>query len=133
VAPASPHLAQLLELPVKLFAFDGTELSLSSDPSISIAEVTAALTSLTPMPSCIPDYGLHVARRGSHVFCTVVDRRRRIIVMHSLTGVLGEHRSWDSFMYAIEEATAIATTMLAQGEDFEFVVNKESAIRIVRS
>jgi hypothetical protein len=132
VAPASPQFAQLLELPDKLFVFGGAELSLSSDPSTNIAEVEDALASSMPLPARIPDYGLHVVSHASRVSCTLVDRQRRIIVMHSVTGVLSEHRSWDSFMYAVEHTAAIAAMMRVQGEEFAFVVNKESAIRIIR-
>ena len=132
LAPVSSRLAEILGLPDELFVFGGAGLSLSSDPSTSIAEVAVALTSFTPMPSPIPDHGLHVVSRASHVSCTLVDRKRRIIVMHSVASILSEHRSWDSFMYAIEDTTAIATAMCALGESFDFVVNRESAIRIIR-
>ena len=132
VAPASPQLLESLELPDQLFVLAGTVLSLSSDASLGIADMEAALAYSTPLPSRIPDYGLYVVARGSHVSCTLVDRRRQIIVTHSLTGALTGQRSWNSFQCAVEDTLDVAKRTREQGVVFDFVVNRQSAIRILR-
>lgn len=132
VAPVPLRLIELLDLPEKLFVLGGGELSLSSEPSEGLGELVAALAACRRIPGEFCAYGLLISRRASNVFCTLADRRRRIIVMHSVANTMSDYRSWESFACAIENAATIVAAVRDQGDPFEFVINKESAIRIVR-
>jgi len=133
VAPVPLRLLELLDLPEKLYLLGCGELSLSSEPSAGLADLVAALAACRRIPMEFCAYGLHLSKRASNIFCTLAERKRRIIVMHSVGNTMSDYRSWDSFACAIENAQTIVTAVQAQGDPFEFVINKESAIRIARS
>ncbi len=110
----------------------GDATSVSSDAAKGIGRVFGSLMAGEPMPSALPEYGIHVSEHGSSVFCTLLDRRRKIIVCDSISGAFSENASWDSFIRSVRDALGAVRERESGGEAFDFVVNKENSIRTIR-
>ncbi len=125
IGPVSEELSALLEIPEKL-------LMVSNSPSFSLeAERTAApitnyLLFGTSKPKVLPDYALHISSKGSNVFCTFVDKKRKIVVNDTVNSMYAKEGSWKSFERALERALAATKDYESQGIKFDFVLVREN-------
>jgi hypothetical protein len=134
VAPVPKDLVPLLDIPEKLYHVDsglGGSTSFSSQPDRNVAAVTGSLLLGLDFPKELPDYGIHISSRGSNVFCTLVDRRRKIIICEDVRNMFAKQGSWDFFTYGLKEVLARAAELESRGEKFSFVISKDSVIRTI--
>jgi hypothetical protein len=131
LASAPKELAEVFAMPDSLFLV-GDSPSLSSDTSKGIARVFGSLMTGQALPIDVPEYGIHISAHGSSLFCTLLDRKRKIIVCDSISGMQSENASWDSFIRSVRGALAAAKERQKSGEAFDFVVNKENSIRTIQ-
>ncbi|MEW6035944.1 MAG: hypothetical protein AB1529_04995 [Candidatus Micrarchaeota archaeon] len=123
-------VVSLLELPERLYSV-GPGPSISSDPSNGIGKVVAYLTFNSSMPMLLPDYGIYISSRGSSTFCTLLDRRRKIIVHDSVGNAFAEGDSWNMFGDSVRAALQAVRRREATGEKFDFIISKESSISTI--
>lgn len=131
LASAPKELSDALSMPDSLFLVGDTP-SLSSEPSKGIARVFGSLIMGGPLPHDVPDYGIHISQHGSSLFCTLLDRKRKIIVCDSISSGYSENASWDSFIRSVDDALSLVRESEASGRAFDFVVNKENNVQTIR-
>jgi hypothetical protein len=125
IGPVSEELAELLQIPDKIYLLGNDPATFSSRPDKDAAAISGYLILPTLKPRDAPDYALHIRSRGSHVFCTFVDKERRIIVHETVNSMYAERGSWESFEQALKKAIAKVKDYESQGIEFDFVLNKE--------
>ncbi len=131
LASAPKELAEAFAMPDTLFLV-GDSPSLSSDTSKGIASVFGSLMAGQALPNELPEYGIHISAHGSSLFCTLLDRKRKIIVCDSISGMYSGDASWGSFIRSVRDALSAVKEYKSGGEAFDFVVNKESNIRTIQ-
>ncbi len=131
IVPVPAGFAELLNIPERMYIVERGP-SLSSDPSRDAGRVVASLVFHTPFPQKTPDFGIVISSRGSSVFCTLVDRSRKIIVMDSISSLYSEKGSWSSFKASVADALDAKRRLEASGAKFDFLVNSENSINTVR-
>lgn len=133
VAPLDESIAKLMKLPEKLYRMGkpGEELSFSSDPFKSIDGVVASLDSGGSFPSQVSDYGILIHSRGSNVFCTMVDKSRKVIVTADVRNAFESQGGWDIFAANVDRAIMQAQNLQADGREFNFVINHNGKIETV--
>jgi hypothetical protein len=125
IAPVSERLARLLELPEMLYLLsDSPSFSSSKNMGESAGRVATHLIFATPMPDKLAGYGLHIDSRGSNVFCTLVDKKRKIIVHATVNSAFSKtgKGDWRNFQFALKCALATAKNYKTQGKEFAFVM-----------
>jgi hypothetical protein len=130
IAPVSDELSKLLHIPEKLHLL-GSGPSFSSDPEQNLGAMVSHMLSGTPLPDSFPDYALNITSWGSTVFCTVLDKKRKVIVMEAVNSAYSTEGSWDDLIYGLKEALDLVKKYESQGAQFEFVVSKESMISLL--
>ncbi len=131
-AQLGDSLKSLMNVPARLYAVpaDGA-VSYSSEPERSIAKMAGAILRGFPLPTSLPDYGIHLSVQGSSLFCTLVDRSRKIIVQAEVSSQYSDSGSWSSFEYAVRDAVTQAESMQARSATFGYVINKGGIITVV--
>ncbi len=134
IAPLGKDLEALLNVPDFVFPVGSEgEISFSSKESdTGAARAAGAILKGFPFPSSVPDYGIHMSSEGSSLFCTLVDRSRKIIVSAEVRNLESEEGSWKPFEFALRDALSAAESFKAAKTMFDFVVNKEGIIRAVK-
>ncbi len=125
IAPLSPELASLLGLPERMFLIDaggGSQPSLSSEPGKDAAGVAGHLLMGLDFPSSVPDFGIVVSSQGGNAFCTLLDKKRKIIVCSPVRNAFAEEGSWVSFTADLKEALKQARALAERGEEFDFAI-----------
>ena len=130
MGPVSKELATLLRIPDKIYMLGGDPPSFSSQPDKDAARIAGYLLLPTLKPKDAPEYALHIRSRGSNVFCTFVDKKRKIIVHETVNSMYANEGSWEFFERALKEAIATVKEYESQGVKFDFVLNKESTTKI---
>jgi hypothetical protein len=104
IGPLDPQDEHALALPELLFDVgrEGME-SYSSDPELSASSFEGCFYLGLPLPERIPDYALSLSMRGSALRCTLVDRRRGILV-NAQVGSAGEEGDWSALTVAVRSA-----------------------------
>ncbi|MBU0532596.1 hypothetical protein KKB44_03820 [Candidatus Micrarchaeota archaeon] len=124
IAPITPEISQLLQIPKTLYML-GNEPSFSSQQDRGINEIVKSLLYGSPMPVVLPDYGIYISSRGSNVFCTLVDKKRKIIVHATINSMYAKQGSWKSFQQTIQRALDTAKSYETKKEPFNFVLTNE--------
>lgn len=115
------ELVSALELPSTLFRTGaGGNPSFSSDPPFSASSFSGCFFARLPLPERIPDYAIGLSDKGGSVFCTLVDKRRRIIVNARIGSVHG--KDWDALLILIRMALRKAGVLRDSGGGFRFVL-----------
>jgi hypothetical protein len=132
VSEMDQELLELLDLPPVLFRF-GDELSyaFSSSPDQGIGVVFQHLFFAMPWNPDFADYGIYLVPRGSHVFCLLVDRRRKIIVCEQVNSMYAMQGDWEEFKVSLRATLDQAKDMLAGNQEFEFVVTKDGIVNTI--
>lgn len=133
-APMKKEMEELLAIPQMLFSVgkEGEASFSSREADTGTARAAAALLHGFPFPSTLPDYGIHISTKGSSVFCTLVDRSRKIVVTAEIRNLQSEEGSWAQFGLAVKDAVSTAESQSASNAKFDFVINKEGIIRSVK-
>jgi hypothetical protein len=133
-APMGKEIEALLNVPESLYSVGGEdETSFSSvESDTGAARAASSLLRGFPFPSSLPDYGIHISNVGSSVFCTLVDRARKVIVTSEIRNLESEEGSWERFGLALKDAVSAAESYTKAKTPFDFVVNKEGVIRTVK-
>lgn len=131
VTEMDEELVSMLELPPTIFKLGrGESYSFSSSPDRGIGRVFFSLYLGGLWKTDFADYGIALNQRGSHVFCILVDRRRRIIVIDAVNSMYASEGSWDQFKSTLRKALEKAKTMMERNYDFEFIISREGFTKI---
>lgn len=128
LGPMDESLIQMMEIPPQLNALE-TESgsSFSSDKKRGIENVPDLLYLHADLPKELPDYGILVSSRGSSIFCTLLDTKRKIIVSESVRNLHGSGGDWSGFQSSLQSAIARSKSMQAEGREFRFAVESEGS------
>ncbi len=120
----SPELAEMLEIPAKLYRHGKPEEeSFSSDPERPIDELANALLySSVEEPLDLPDFGITISSRGDNVFAVLADKGRGIIVYESVDNLQGGPGSWNFFEAALRRALELTSTLKLKNQKFSYVI-----------
>ena len=122
-ASMSDDFTVLLQLPDKLYLLGNEETpSFSSQPNRSAEGVAGAMLFGYPFPKELPDYAIHISSKGSNIFCTMVDRSRKIIVSEPIRNIQDEKGDWGTFEATLRKALLKSESFKADGRTFSFVV-----------
>lgn len=131
VAPVPEALSELLGLPAGgLFRVDSGP-TLSTDPAVGAKAAKLYLNFGKALTADMPYYAISIHRQGESLFCTLVDRKRRVIVQDAIGSMYGG-ANWESFQRFLEEALKAVDAGINAGEAFDFVVRKEGVLRTVQ-
>jgi hypothetical protein len=124
LAPMSDTLAAMLGIPPDIHQRAAS--SFSTDSAKGIEMVPESLFLGLEFPNDIPDYGIVIHSRGSSIFCTLLDKKRKIIVSEAVGNL---HSSgggnWSSFQSSLQSAIARSKALQDEGRKFSFVVEAE--------
>lgn len=129
IGPVSEELATLLRIPDSIYLWGIDPPSFSSQPDEDAAAIAGHLLLPTLKPRTAPEYALSIRSRGSHVFCTFVDKKRKIIVHETVNSMYADEGSWEFLEVALKNAIATVEEYESQGIKFDFVLNKEGSMR----
>jgi hypothetical protein len=121
--------AGLLNIPEKVYLIEGpagSMPSISSDPEKGAAKVAGCILMDLPLPPDQPDFGIHFTSRGSSLYCTIVDKKRKVVVSEVISDGYTRRVDWGDFIYSLQDAVVGAEEKSMSGEKFDFVVVKES-------
>ncbi|MEW6722712.1 MAG: hypothetical protein AB1324_05610 [Candidatus Micrarchaeota archaeon] len=131
IAPVSQDVLGLLGLPQEIYLVSPAPASFSTDSGKTIAGVASALMFDSALPSDMPEYGVHISPQGSNVFCTLVDKKRKIIVCESISNMYAPNGSFVAFSDSVRDALDAVREQEAGGEPFSFIIFKDSVSRVV--
>src|SRR4030095_5627420 len=125
LAPLSPALEKLLRIPEGLFiSGERGFTTLSSDEQKTVARAFGSLVLGQELPKDLPDYGIHISSRGGSVFCMLLDKSRKILVLDTVKSGYVDSGSWESFSSSIEQALSRAESLSSSGQQFSLLINK---------
>ena len=114
----SSSLLKKMNIPANLFARD--EGQFSSDKDVPAYSITHSKFLESYKPGDFPDYSISIGSRGSDVFCTLVDKKRGILVSTSIKSMMAEEGSWDFFEqqldYALKESGKFTASDKKEGK-----------------
>ncbi len=126
IVPMSDEQANLLGIPARLYRTG--ESSFSSDAEKAAAKAAGALMLGSEFPAGLPDYGIHISSRGDNTFCTLVDRKRGVVVFDDIKNMYVSAGSWTGFLDNLAQALRLAESYRRSGRRFEFVIVKEGSV-----
>ncbi len=129
VAPMGKILPSLLKIPANAYIM--ADSSFSSDPKKSLEDAVESPFPNIVLPSHPADYHLALSSRGSHVFCILVDKTRKIMVSSSVRSMYVKQGSWVGFQRTLEKTLAALKDAESKGEKFSFLVNNENTMRLL--
>ncbi|MEW6036477.1 MAG: hypothetical protein AB1529_07740 [Candidatus Micrarchaeota archaeon] len=125
IAPLDQELAGLLGLPERMFLIDaggGSQPSLSSEPGNDISGVAGHLLRGLDFPAAVPDFGIIISSQGGNAFCTLLDKKRKIIVCSPVRNAFADEGSWVSFAADLKDALKHARYLAERGDEFNFAM-----------
>ncbi|MFN7991178.1 MAG: hypothetical protein U0R44_03390 [Candidatus Micrarchaeia archaeon] len=125
IAPVDDGFIAMLGLPENLQRLG--EDHFSTDPENGLYPVEGAINFGYPFPSSVPDFGILLSTKGSDLFCTLLDRKRKIIVSAPVRNANAASGSWSGFREALRAALSRAGELSSAGTSFTFVVESESS------
>jgi hypothetical protein len=132
IAPMSERTQELLSLPGKMHTVSVSgSTSLSSDPYKSAAPLSGFMLYGSPLPTHLPEYGIHITQSGSNAFAILIDKRRKIIVCESVRSMYADEGSWAAFASSIRTAEGAAAMLQRDELRFEYVAIKDGIMRTV--
>lgn len=133
MGPVSGELAELLQIPDKIYLLGNDPPTFSSQPDKDAAAIAGYLLFGSLKPDEAPEYALHIASKGNSVFCTFVDKKRKVIVHESVNSMYAKGGSWRFFERALKRAIDTVKEYESQDIKFDFVLKKESTTKIWKS
>jgi hypothetical protein len=128
IAPLSQDLINMLDMPEGLKVLSEDPPIFSSDSQHSAGGIANFFHYGMMWPMAMSDYSLAVSGKGSSVFCTFVDRKRKVIVHTTVNSIYADQGSWAEFERLLKDTLDVAKENTAQGKDFDFVVNNDGVI-----
>jgi hypothetical protein len=123
------ELETLLRIPDSLYMKDEIGVkSYSSEPRKGIEAVASALALGAELPAeqDFADYGIDVRLRGSSIYCTFVDRKRKVVVSEAIRNINSGSGSWAPFMRMLKDSLETARALEAGKHGFSFVINGQA-------
>ncbi len=114
----APGIADQLAMPESLFELG--PCSFSSDPALPASVVSGCFRARLGLPQRLPDYAIDVSQFGSSLFCTFIDKSRKVIAGVRI-GRTGEV-DWDALTLAIREALRLSARLRASKRRFSYVM-----------
>ncbi len=126
-APLSKELAAMMNIPGELH--EENRWSFTSEKDKSVQALADAFILKSPLPQGLPEYGINISSRVSNTFCTLIDRKRKVIVFESVGNMhVPEGGSWGPFQSSLKDALAEAKRLEAAGTAFSFVICNEGIV-----
>ena len=126
-APVGKELRDMLAIPAGMH--EENRWSFTSEEGKSVQALADAFMRKAPMPQDLPEYGINISSRGSNSFCTLIDRKRKIMVFESVGNMhVPEGGSWRSFQSALKDALDEAGKLGQSGTPFSFVICNEGIL-----
>ena len=131
------RLTALLEMPDVLYVLeDGNyaPLTLSTKPNSDILKIVGFFStgSIEKFPDISIEYGLDIRDKGSNVYCTLFDDRRRIVVISHIGSYYTDKLDWDRVAYDIETAQEMAAKEKTN-EGFQLLAIDDKARFIIKT
>ncbi len=117
LAPLPPDLEGQLALPESLFELG--PCSFSSDPALAASAVGGYFLAHLQLSDRLPDYAIDVSPQGGALFCTFVDKGRKIIAGVRLGNA--DEPDWDALSIAIRQASRLSASLRASKKRFTYV------------
>jgi hypothetical protein len=131
IAPLEDWLASLLAVPSFLYdAGRGGEISFSSGPDLAASSFAGCFFMDLPLPGKIPEYAIGLSRKGSALYCTLVDKKRKIIVNAPVSDSYSAEADWEELGLCIRKALRKAAELESSGKAFNFVMASPDTIKI---
>jgi hypothetical protein len=83
------------------------------------------------LPSELPDYAIHMSSRLSNLYCTFVDKNRKIIIYADVRNMQSSEGSWGLFESSLKVAVNYADLMEREGRKFNLVVSNLGIIETI--
>ncbi|MEW6721919.1 MAG: hypothetical protein AB1324_01515 [Candidatus Micrarchaeota archaeon] len=132
LGPVSDSFLALLQIPERLIFSQGESFRSFSVPGNKGLQRLASSFALgQPVPRDFPDFGIHVGSVGGNLFCTFVDRWRKVIVYGSVKNAQAGEGSWDMFQKNVEAAIAEVKKQESRGEKFDFVICRGGSMKLL--
>lgn len=128
----SDSLAKLLNIPPNLFdlGLDG-RYSFSSDQNVAGSELSGCFFVNLPPPKKIPEYAIDLSMNGRVLFCTFVDKKRKLIVSVPVQNISEKSSDWELLEISIKSGLREATNLESLGKKFRFVLVSEDDTRVL--
>jgi hypothetical protein len=105
--------------------------SFSSSPEISLSSLVSGIFMTRVVPEKMPEYGIHVFARGSNSFCSLIDTKRKVIVIEAVQNVQTDAGSWFAFSSSLSESLKKAELLKKSKEKFRYVLTADSDTTVV--
>lgn len=126
IAPFPDRLRMLLKMPPQLFDISPPGgYSYSSDPDLPASTVDGCFFVNLPLPDKIPDYAISLSMKGGTMFCTLVDKKRKIIVNAPVSSITDDEPDWGALWLCLQNALRCAK------KASHFVLASEDLIEIL--
>ncbi|MEW6035400.1 MAG: hypothetical protein AB1529_02195 [Candidatus Micrarchaeota archaeon] len=123
------ELEPLLRIPDSLYLKDGVGVqSYSSEPRKGIESVASALAlgATLPPEEDFAEYGIDVRRRGSSIYCTFVDKKRKVVVSEAIRSIHSGSGSWEPFLRMLKDSLETVKALEKERQKFSFVINGQA-------
>jgi len=125
VAPLEP---EQLVLPPVLFAQE--DYAFCSKPDTGMEQFAIDCNRLAPDPKAVSaEWALILFGRGSHTFCVLLDRERRLLVLDQV-GSVYSGGGWTSFIACVGTATHEIRKLDELGAVYDLVVVREGLVSV---
>jgi len=126
IAPLNGRLKELMGLPDQLYRL--SESSFSSKPDETAELVANHLLYGDAHQDTFPNYGIHISSKGTNSFCTLVDKKRKIVVHANVNNAFSSGGSWDKFQTGLMRTLAAVKKLEENNQDFRFVVSDQTML-----
>ncbi len=132
-APLDPSFGAALEIPERLYMIGSraSPVSFTANPSGDPGAVARWLLAGFAKPAQFPDFGIHIGTHGSSLFCTLIDKFKKVIVVEAIGGDYAGKGSWKAFESSFRAALSKAEELGKQGAGFDFVVVKDGVTEVI--
>ncbi len=120
LSPLAADVAGQLAIPESLF--ETGPASFSTDPALPASVISGCFKARLPVPERLPEYAIDVSQYGSSLFCTLVDRSRRILIGVRVGSAGAKDIDWDAVSLAIREAQRLSGRLRASKRRFSYVM-----------
>ncbi len=123
---------KLLALPPRLHdAGGGRRISFSSDPQTPASALSGSFFLGLPLPDKPPAYAIDLSMKGSSLYCTFVDSKRKIMVSVPVSSLAAPSADWDALGLSIRSALRGVSEAGKSGRKFAFVMVGEDTQKLI--